>query len=82
MLFSSEKRKEVQAQNPEMKQKEIVVILGQMWKELSEDEKAKYKDLSAQKNAEKKKNQEGKKPKKALKKNTEKKTKSKQSDSD
>ena len=81
ILFSSEKRKEIKAQNPEMKPKDVACLLGQMWKELSEEEKAKFKDLSAQKKAEKKMQPDEKKPKKAIKKNTEKKAKSKKDDS-
>ena len=55
ILFSREKRQEIKAKNPEKKSKEIACLLGQMWKELSEEEKNKFKDLSAQKKAEKEK---------------------------
>lgn len=47
MIFSNEKRAGVKAENPEMKVTEIAKVIGEMWKELSEEEKQEYKDKAA-----------------------------------
>ena len=49
ILFSTAKRAEVKAENPEMKTTEISSLLGKMWKEIKEedsDEYRKYMDLA------------------------------------
>ena len=43
--FSAEKRAEVTATG--LKGKEVTTKLGEMWKELSEEDKAKYEELAA-----------------------------------
>lgn len=48
MTFANEKRKEVMKAHPHMKITEIGKKLGEMWRALSDDEKAKY---SPKKNA-------------------------------
>lgn len=47
MIFSNEKRGEVKAENPGLKVTEIAKVIGDMWKELSEEEKQEYKDKAA-----------------------------------
>lgn len=43
MLFAQQKRKEIQEENPGLKIIEISKILGEKWRNLSDDEKKKYK---------------------------------------
>lgn len=42
MLFCSETRESVKSENPDIKPKEITTLIGKMWNELSEKDKAKY----------------------------------------
>ncbi|WP_339047573.1 hypothetical protein [Spiroplasma endosymbiont of Colias croceus] len=44
MLFSKEKRSEIIQQNPELKSKvaEIAKLIGNHWKEMTNEEKSKY----------------------------------------
>ena len=46
VIFSNMKRPEVTQKNPSLSPKEILTLLGKMWKELSEDEKNPYSDLA------------------------------------
>ena len=48
LYFCEEKRPLVKNQHPEFKVGEIMKELGKMWKELPEDDKAKYNDLYQQ----------------------------------
>lgn len=66
MIFSKEKRAEVKEQNPDIKFGDIAKKLGQMWKELSEEERKVYSDRAAAENAENPEKKE-KKPKKSSK---------------
>ncbi len=45
-FFSSAKRQEVKEAGPELKTTEVAVKLGQMWKDLSEEERRPYMDLA------------------------------------
>ena len=45
-IFANEKRAEVKSQNPDIKITEISKKLGEMWKNLSDDEKRIYTDKS------------------------------------
>lgn len=47
LFFTSEKMASIRAQNPDMVQKEIMKRAGEMWKELSEDQKKKFQDMAA-----------------------------------
>jgi len=47
ILFSSDKRKEVEGANPGISFTEVTVKLGAMWKSLTEGAQKKYKDLAA-----------------------------------
>ena len=46
LFFCDEKRKEVQHQNPGKSMGDISKVLGSLWKELTEEEKQKYKDMN------------------------------------
>lgn len=43
IIFSTEKRPEVLKKNPNLKVPEVAKVLGALWKELSDAEKAKYR---------------------------------------
>ena len=45
-FFIEERRPKLVKEKPELKAKEIVVILGEEWRKLKESEKKKYQDLS------------------------------------
>ncbi|ELP84880.1 high mobility group protein B3, putative [Entamoeba invadens IP1] len=45
LLYCQEVRPSVKEKNPEMKQKDILGVIGKMWKDLSESEKKKYTDM-------------------------------------
>lgn len=47
MHFCAESREEVKKENPDAKAKDILHLLGDKWKALSEEEKKKYNDLAA-----------------------------------
>lgn len=47
MYFCAESREEVKKENPDAKAKDILHLLGDKWKALSEEEKKKYNDLAA-----------------------------------
>lgn len=48
MLFSKEKRGEIIQQKPELKSKvtEVAKLIGNHWKEMTDEEKAKYQNLA------------------------------------
>tara|TARA_B100000674_G_C37879030_1_gene933385 strand:+ start:1044 stop:1472 length:429 start_codon:yes stop_codon:yes gene_type:complete len=46
MFFTNEKRKDVQDKYPELKMGDISKKLGELWKEISEEDKEKYRELS------------------------------------
>lgn len=48
MLFSKEKRAEIIQQKPELKSKvaEVAKLIGNHWKEMTGEEKSKYKNLA------------------------------------
>lgn len=46
MIFYNEKRAEVVAANPGIKPKEVMSRLGQMWRQMGEDQKASYKSTA------------------------------------
>ncbi|WP_342254198.1 HMG-box domain-containing protein [Spiroplasma endosymbiont of Zeiraphera isertana] len=48
MLFSKEKRAEIIQQKPELKSKvaEVAKLIGNHWKEMTNQEKAKYQNLA------------------------------------
>lgn len=48
VIFSNLKRPEVKSKNPTLSPKEILTLLGKMWKELSDDDKEEYKELAAE----------------------------------
>ena len=48
ILFSSDKREEAQKNNPEMKPKELMKVLSQMWKEADEETKKSYEQKSVE----------------------------------
>lgn len=52
IIFSSEKRAGVKEANPEMKPKDIVKELSAMWKALSDEEKAPYKEQAMEASSE------------------------------
>jgi len=43
MTFSNEHRQDVRDENPSLKMTEIASLLGQMWRDLSDDEKDEYR---------------------------------------
>ena len=47
MHFCAETREEVKKENPDAKAKDILHLLGEKWKALSDEEKTKYNDLAA-----------------------------------
>jgi len=42
MNFSNAHREDVREENPDLKMSEIAKVLGQIWRELSANQKAKY----------------------------------------
>jgi hypothetical protein len=48
VIFSNMKRAEVKSKNPELSPKEILSLLGKMWRELSDDDKVEYNELAAE----------------------------------
>jgi high mobility group protein B2 len=48
VIYSNLKRAEVKSKNPKLSPKEILSLLGKMWKELSDDDKEEYKELAAE----------------------------------
>lgn len=47
MFFVADKREEVKNSNPDLKHKEIVAKLGELWREMSEEEKKPYEKQAA-----------------------------------
>ena len=48
VIFSNIKRPDVKKSNPDSSPKQILTLLGKLWKELSEDDKEQYKELAAE----------------------------------
>lgn len=46
VIFSNTKRAEVKQKNPSLSPKQILTLLGKLWRELSDDDKKPYKDLA------------------------------------
>ena len=46
IFFSNQHREKVRSENPDLKMTEVAKLLGQMWRDLSQEEKDEYK-LSA-----------------------------------
>lgn len=79
ILFSTENRAKAKAENPTLTFGELGKLLGERWRELSDEEKQKYKDAAA---AAPKKDKPAKKRKASTKKEGTKKKKSKKSSDD
>ncbi|KAK8836101.1 hypothetical protein M9Y10_040058 [Tritrichomonas musculus] len=45
-FFVMEKRKEIIEKNPDMKNKDVIKEIGKLWKQITEEEKAKYDKMS------------------------------------
>lgn len=45
-FFANDKRPEIREQNPDMKITEISKVIGEMWKDTSDEEKAKYQKMA------------------------------------
>lgn len=48
MFFANDKREEVKQANPDLKMKEVLSKLGEMWREMSAEEKKPYEDKAAE----------------------------------
>ncbi len=47
MFFVQDSREKVKKENPELKNKELLSLLGKMWNEMNDDQKKKYNDMSS-----------------------------------